>query len=117
MDQASFTEIAGTAFAVDLGVTTPSIPVEQTINGVPVAPETDPTPDPELDPHSVELVADFIRFSAPLPQAATSQAMRDTLETGEELFHMIGCAECHVPTMQTGPIITQGSALFPCGTF
>lgn len=64
-DQASLTDIAAAAFSSEIGVTTPSFPFEQTVNGVPVPPESDPTPDPELDRPSVELVADYVRFLAP----------------------------------------------------
>ncbi|HYV31057.1 MAG TPA: di-heme oxidoredictase family protein, partial [Candidatus Binatia bacterium] len=36
------------AFPQEMGVTTPLSPVEETINGVPVPPDTDPASDPEI---------------------------------------------------------------------
>lgn len=103
-DRAALVDLAAGGFTFELGLTTPAFPNELTVNGVPVPPETDPTPEPELDQHSVDLVTDFIRFLAPpVSKAPESRAARDTLEAGAELFHMIGCAKCHLPSMQTGP--------------
>lgn len=103
-DRAALVRMAAAGFTLELGLTTPAFPEELTVNGVPVPPDTDPTPEPELDQHSVDLVTDFIRFLAPpRPEIPQSRATRDTLEAGEELFHMLGCAECHVRSMRTGP--------------
>lgn len=103
-DRAALADMAAGGFTFELGLTTPAFPDELTVNGVPVPPETDPTPEPELDQHSVDLVTDFIRFLAPpVTVAPASRAARDTLEAGAELFQMIGCADCHTPSMQTGP--------------
>jgi CxxC motif-containing protein (DUF1111 family) len=103
-DRAALVDMAAGGFTFELGLTTPAFPDELTVNGVPIPPETDPTPEPELDQHSVDLVTDFIRFLAPpVTKVAESRAARDTLEAGAELFHVIGCAKCHTPSMQTGP--------------
>src|SRR5216117_2701205 len=53
------------AFPQEMGVTTPLSPVEETINGTPVPPDTDPAPDPEISLEEIERVTAFIRFLAP----------------------------------------------------
>jgi CxxC motif-containing protein (DUF1111 family) len=88
----------------ELGLTTPTDPVEQTVNGVPVPPEADPMPDPEMDERQIGILTDFIRFLAPPARAPiSSAALRDSVEHGEQLFDDVGCAVCHTPTMWTGP--------------
>jgi CxxC motif-containing protein (DUF1111 family) len=48
---------------------------------------------------SVQQFADFMTMLAPpSPLAMTSPAPR-----GAAVFSMIGCADCHVPALQTGP--------------
>jgi CxxC motif-containing protein (DUF1111 family) len=92
------------AFRRSLGLTTPSFPDEETVGGVPVPPEADPVPDPELSDETLHLVSDFIRWLAPpLPREPSSPAEADTVRLGEEVFRSIGCPACHVPTLQTGP--------------
>lgn len=92
------------AFPVEMGITTPLQPVEETINGQPVPPDTDPVPEPEVPLSDVEAVTDFVRFLAPTPRVyVTNKAERDSVEHGEALFKQVGCASCHIPSMQTGP--------------
>ena len=52
------------------------------------------------DPNSdrVESVTDFISFLAPPPRGEITAGVR----TGAVVFRQIGCANCHVPTLQTG---------------
>lgn len=64
----------------------------------------DPTPavedvrDPVTRRRGIDNFANFMRFLAPVEQAAMDgQARR-----GEMLFGSIGCATCHVPVLQTG---------------
>ena len=55
------------------------------MNGVPIPPEVDPVPDPEVSQEELETVADFIRFLAPAEAPGPeSRAVRDTLERGED---------------------------------
>ena len=101
---ATILEFAEKAFISDLGLTTARFPAEETLNGVPLPPETDPAPDPELPPEIVSAVADFVRFLAPTtPENPQSPAARDTLAAGSRLFREAGCVSCHVPTLKTGP--------------
>lgn len=92
------------ALRTEIGLTTPDFPVEETLNGVPVPPETDPMPEPEIDEHGINLLVDYVRFSAPPSRAAiTSAALRDSVVAGERLFDQVGCTACHTPTLHTGP--------------
>ena len=92
------------AFPQEQGVTTPLSPVEETINGKPVPPETDPAPDPEVALEDIERVTAFIRFLAPPPrQHLTNYHDRVLARRGEKLFVKLKCADCHIPKMKTGP--------------
>lgn len=103
-ERATLPVLVDAALRRELGLTTPSDPVEQTINGVPVPPEADPMPDPEMDERGIGILTDFIRFLAPPARATiSSAALRDSVERGEQLFEEIGCTLCHTPTMRTGP--------------
>src|SRR5437762_170663 len=52
----------------DMGVTPRPSPVEETINGTPVPPDTDPAPDPEITVEDIEKVTAFVRYLAPPPR-------------------------------------------------
>ena len=85
-------------------MTTPFSPAEETINGTPVPPETDPAPDPEITAEDVEKATRFTRFLAPPPQQCfTNHGDRYLAWRGQKLFAQLKCAECHVPKMKTGP--------------
>jgi CxxC motif-containing protein (DUF1111 family) len=103
-DVATILEFVQRAMISDLGLTTPGHPREETLNGSPLPPEADPVPDPEIDGEIPAALADFIRFLAPpAPEEPANAATRDTIRSGSRLFHEVGCASCHVPTLQTGP--------------
>jgi CxxC motif-containing protein (DUF1111 family) len=100
-DSATLEDFVDTALRFELGLTTYRNPEEETINGVPLPPDTDPAPDPEIDRPTLELLADYIRFLAP-PVRAIPESARDSITQGETLFHDLGCADCHTPSMRTG---------------
>jgi CxxC motif-containing protein (DUF1111 family) len=103
-DFANLPDFIDHAIRVELGITTPAHPAEETINGRPIPPETDPAPDPEIDARQLGLLIDFVRYLA-APDRATppSEAEADTVRAGEGIFEAIGCARCHSPAMRTGP--------------
>jgi CxxC motif-containing protein (DUF1111 family) len=91
------------AFPIEQGVTTPLSPTEETINGQPVPPATDPAPDPEVQVSDIEAATDFTRFLAPPPRVfVTDKSDKKVVDRGEKIFKEIGCAKCHIPSMQTG---------------
>ena len=101
---ATLMEFNAGAFPQEMGVTTPLSPVEETINGKPVPPETDPAPDPEVTVEDIEKVTSFTRFLAPPPrQIFTNSEDKYLAARGKKLFSLIKCAVCHVPKMKTGP--------------
>lgn len=91
------------AFPLEQSVTTPLQPVEETVNGVPVPVGTDPVPEPEVTLEVLEAVTDFTRFLAAPPRPRLTAGPRRDMKKGEELFERVGCATCHVPSMQTAP--------------
>ena len=65
-------------------------------------------------------VTALILFQATLPVPGRvlpkSGRARDAVEQGEELFHTVGCAVCHVPELPlNNPIFTEPSPLNPPG--
>lgn len=100
---ATLLEFNAGAFPQEIGVTTPLSPVEETIDGKPVPPETDPAPDPEITLEDVENVTAFTRFLAPPPPQILANSNDRYLATrGKKLFAALKCAVCHVPSMKTG---------------
>lgn len=100
----TLSEFNAGAFPLEQGITTPLQPVEETVNGTPVPPDTDPAPDPEIDLAEIETVNDFVKLLAPPPRKKVAdRAERALVAEGEKAFQEIGCASCHTPSMKTGP--------------
>ncbi|MGH9838905.1 MAG: di-heme oxidoredictase family protein, partial [Blastocatellia bacterium] len=89
---------AAGAYQVEMGITNPRFPTEQTSLGRSVA-SIDPAPDPEDDGEDVELFAIFMRAS--LAPSRSPLATTPTAKNGAKVFEEIGCARCHVPTLVT----------------
>lgn len=86
------------AFTIEMGITTPATPNEETIGGRPIPAGVDPVTDPELTKAEVDLADDFVRFLAPpLPLPLDLEG-----ERGKIIFGSIGCAGCHAPSLTTG---------------
>jgi CxxC motif-containing protein (DUF1111 family) len=86
------------AFTIEMGVTTPLTPTEETIGGRPIPAGVDPVTDPELTQEEMELADDFVRFLAPpLPLPLDLEG-----ERGKIVFGSIGCVGCHTPSLTTG---------------
>ncbi len=101
---ATLLEFIDSALRFEMGLTTPLKTAEETINGTPVPPETDPAPDPEADQRTLALLTTFVRFlTPPAPAVPRSAAHRDSLATGQRLFDVLGCTGCHTPSMRTAP--------------
>lgn len=99
---ATLFEFAGDAYTNEMGITTPLVPDENPPQGDWDALTFNPLPNGipnEPDNEDLVLFSDFMRFLAPPPRAESSPRVR----AGERVFHAVGCASCHVPTLQTGP--------------
>lgn len=102
-DVATILDFVSAALRLEMGLTNPMAPTEQGLNGGPLPPKVDPAPDPEADLQTVQRLADFVRFLAPLPSAPlAADARRDSVARGERLFTGLGCPSCHLPSMTTG---------------
>jgi CxxC motif-containing protein (DUF1111 family) len=94
--------IAG-ALLHEMGLTTPVHPYEGPFEGEPMPAEFDPAPNPEISAEQLALFIDFVRFLAPLHRHTPADPqLRAMADRGENVFHEIGCAECHVPYLDTG---------------
>ena len=95
---ATLREFNAGAFVNEMGITSPTEPHEQTIDGGPLPAGVDPTPDPELTQDAVDATTAFVQLlapPAPLPRSFVE-------ERGRVTFVLIGCAGCHVPALVTG---------------
>jgi CxxC motif-containing protein (DUF1111 family) len=95
----SLAEFNAGAFLIEMGVTSPTAPVEETIGGKPIPAGVDPTPEPEISAEALQSVFDFVRFLAPPPQVPLSLEG----DRGRQLFRTMGCISCHTPALVTGP--------------
>jgi CxxC motif-containing protein (DUF1111 family) len=68
--------------------------------------DTDGVPDPELDDAGLD---DLLFFIANLGAPQRTKSTDPNVELGEEMFHTVGCAQCHVPELQG---LTQAVPLF-----
>ena len=86
------------ALAAEQGITTPSVPTEETVAGRPLPDGVDPAADPELSAMATELLDAFVRLLAPpSPQRLSREARQ-----GRDAFIRVGCVGCHVPALRTG---------------
>jgi CxxC motif-containing protein (DUF1111 family) len=100
----SMLTFAALAYLGDLGITNRLFPNE-------LVPQCDAVPDPE-DGHGkppgqqdIDALAGFLRATKVPPRDAVLAATPDA-QAGSALFNQIGCAICHVPTLQTAPVGT-----------
>ena len=96
---ASLFEFAGDAALNEMGITNPLFPSENCPQGVCSTLVCDPVADPEDDGQDISAFSDLMTFLAP---AAPLPARPDTA-LGASLFTSSGCANCHLPDLQTGP--------------
>jgi CxxC motif-containing protein (DUF1111 family) len=93
---------AGDAYVNEMGVTTPLFPDENRPQGnaaLLAANPADNAPN-DIDNSSLVKFTDFMAFLAPPPRGDANP--RD-FQAGASIFVQIGCADCHFPTLQTGP--------------
>jgi CxxC motif-containing protein (DUF1111 family) len=110
----SLLTFAALAYLGDLGITNRIFPNEN-------VPECDTVPDPEDGQgqppghQGIDALADFLRATKVPPRDAVLAATADA-QAGSVHFNQIGCAICHVPTLQTAPagtVINGGTFTIP----
>src|SRR6185503_15660626 len=104
--QATLLAFGADAYRNEMGITNDLFPTELAFG---ITPEQmklcDRIPDPEDQPdrrtrrRGIDNFEAFMKFLAP----AGRGAIDDTVRAGEALFGAVGCASCHVPSLQTGP--------------
>jgi CxxC motif-containing protein (DUF1111 family) len=101
----------GNAFLNEIGITTPHFPQENCPQGDCALLVANPArSNPNDTTETVNHIADHTTFLAPPSQTAQTRGAR----AGAVLFDRIGCADCHIPALQTGPseIAAMDSVVF-----
>jgi len=111
---ASLQSFSADAYLNEMGITTPTLPDENTSSGVYVGMGSgyDDVADPEDDGIDVIAFADFMRATKAPPRGPQTSTTR----AGEALFNQIGCAVCHTPAIVTasaGTVINGGAFVVP----
>jgi CxxC motif-containing protein (DUF1111 family) len=108
---------SGNAFLNEMGITTPFFPSENCPGGNCALLVANPArTNPNDSTETVMQLNDHTTFLAPPPRKAQT---RETI-AGGALFAAIGCADCHVPALQTGPntvAALDGVVFFPFSDF
>jgi CxxC motif-containing protein (DUF1111 family) len=89
---------AGDAYLNEMGVTNPTFPNENCPQGDCSNLACLAAPEPNDDGGDVDAFAGFMTFLAPPPPGPPPHD-----SAGEQAFRRIGCADCHTPTLTTGP--------------
>jgi len=92
-------QFSGDAYLNEMGITSPEFPTENSPQGNAAVLLFNPAPGLNDDGTQVGQVNDFMSFLAPPPRKP------HTFQTyiGGSVFRAIGCADCHTPTLVTGP--------------
>jgi CxxC motif-containing protein (DUF1111 family) len=111
----SLLSFAADAYVNEMGITSPLQPTENTSNGISVA-GFDTVADPE-DTVGAD-IASFTLFMRSLkaPPVDAAVAATASAQRGSSLFNALGCATCHVRTINTAPagsVINGGAFTVP----
>jgi CxxC motif-containing protein (DUF1111 family) len=96
------------AYVVEIGITSPDIPINRHPNGQKSVCDTSPSPE-DFDGRVTNSFNDFISFLAPPPQ----KPLDASASQGKALFTSIGCAKCHIPTLMTATLAERPDLLSP----
>lgn len=97
----SLLSFAADAYVNEVGITSPLQPVENTSNGRSVA-AFDTVADPEDTGVDIATFTLFIR-SLKAPAVDAAQAATASAQRGSAMFDALGCAVCHVRSINTAP--------------
>jgi CxxC motif-containing protein (DUF1111 family) len=105
---ASLESFAADAYLNEMGITSPLLPLENAVNGDDPA-TYDTVTDPEDDGEDIEAFANFMRST----KAPSRGALTPDVQGGEIVFSKVGCATCHVASINTAPegAVVNGGAL------
>ena len=92
-------QFSGDAYLNEMGITNPQFPNENCPQGDCALLAANPVPALNDDGEDVQKFTDFMRFLAPPPRGTITLQV----QAGELVFNAIGCANCHVGTLTTGP--------------
>src|SRR5215468_10598342 len=110
----SLLSFAADAYVNEMGITSPLQPTENTSNGRSVA-AFDTVADPEDSGADIASFTLFMR-SLKAPSVDATQAATASAQRGSTLFDLIGCAVCHVRSINTAPagtVINGGAFTVP----
>jgi len=110
--QASLLSFSADAYVNEMGITSPMQPTENSSNGVVVAEPPDAPAGTDDEGVDVALFALFMRATLAPPRDPIISGTADA-QAGSTIFNNIGCATCHVRTIQTsapGTLINGGGA-------
>jgi CxxC motif-containing protein (DUF1111 family) len=105
---ASLVSFSADAYLNEMGITSPTLPIENTSNGNNVD-AFDSVPDPDDEGVDVELFALFMRATKAPPRGPKTFNVVE----GEKIFNRIGCEACHTSSIVTAPpgTLINGGAL------
>lgn len=89
-------EFVGDAMAAEIGIT---LPAEAGLS-FSITSDDDGVADPELSMDEVNDIVFFLRTLAGPPRQATPAGQEAAVAAGETLFDTVGCAKCHIPSLQ-----------------
>jgi CxxC motif-containing protein (DUF1111 family) len=95
---ATVMQITASAMVHDIGITTPTEPIEDKPQGVDPPPACLVAPEPNDDGSNLLATFHFVMYLAPNPPGAVNQ-------NGLDKFNAVGCSTCHLPSYTTGPDI------------
>jgi hypothetical protein len=95
-------QFAGNAYNNEMGVTNPLFPQENCPNDLPncaLVQRCNPQPGLNDDGTDVQAFFEFMTFLAPMERGPNTPSV----QRGQKVFSETGCANCHIPTLVTGP--------------
>ncbi len=96
----SLKHFSAEAYLNEMGITNPFFPNENCPQGdCALIQACDPSTVPDDDGSGVQALTDFMRLLAPPPRGAITRQVI----AGKAVFLRIGCGNCHLPTLFTGP--------------
>ncbi len=98
---ASLLSFSADAYLNEIGITSRLLMQENTSMGRSVA-AFDSVPEPEDLENDIDVFARFMRATKTPPRDAALAATPDA-RAGAQVFSVIGCAVCHVPSLNTAP--------------